>query len=135
MGHTDSFRRISGANRRAVDLGSRTSRTLSSHLHTTAVAQLAGEGRVYHSGLYARAGVALHRELDRSKIVSVVVDDSGDSVIDLDGSLHGVSFRAGKGARHVAKPSAAAASACSGVAARFRGFASTGSDTKRRDDV
>ena len=53
---------------------------------------------------------ALHRELGWIDFVSELADDCRNSVGDSDGHLHRLSFRASKGARHVAKPAAAAAS-------------------------
>src|SRR6185295_4462527 len=135
MGHADSFRRLSRDHRRAADLGSRAPGTFPSHLHTTAVAQLAGEGRVHYRRLYARACAALRRESGWVAIVSVVVNDRGNSVVDFNGSIHRLSFRAGQSARHVAKPAAAAASAGPGVAARLGGLVASGSDSRRRHDV
>ena len=46
-----------------------------------------------------------------SRSFQTLADDRWSSVVDPDGSLHGLSFRTGKSARHVAKPAAAAASA------------------------
>src|ERR1700741_3122819 len=107
MGHTNYFRRLSGDYRRGARLGSRTPGTFSFDLHTTTVAQLAGEGRFYYRWLYARAGPAFHSQLGRIDLVSAVVDDCGNSARDNDGGLHRVSFRTGEGARHVAKPTVA----------------------------
>src|SRR5215217_5058185 len=120
VGHADYLRRISRRHRRAVALGPRTSGTLLSHLYAAAVAQLAREGRFHYCGLHGCAGASLYRELGWIEIISDVVNVTRDSFIDSDGYLYGLSVCAGKGARHVAEPTTAAASLCPGDVVGFR---------------
>src|SRR6185295_5594872 len=91
------------------------SRTFLPDFYATAVAKLVGQRRVHHRRVYACAFFAFRRELGTRDVVSDVADDSGNPVVGSDGGLHSLSFRAGKGARHVAKPIAATASRCSGA--------------------
>src|ERR1051326_945353 len=132
MGHADRSRRISGVDRRGTHLGPGTSRTLLLDLHATAVAELVSQGRVHHRGLYVNTSVALRCQHCRVDNFSDVVDDSGNSVVDFDGSLHGISLRAGEGARHVAEPVAAAASRVSGAATWFGSLAAFECDVEDR---
>lgn len=83
------------------------------------MAQLAGEGSFHHRWLFDGACGSLHRELGGIEIFSIMADDRGNSVVDSDGGVHGVSLRAGKSARHVAEPAAAAASLFSGDVVGF----------------
>ena len=121
VGDADCFRSLSSDHRRIVDLGPGTSGTFLSDLYAAAVAQLAGERRVHHCRLHAGAGASLPGELVWIKVSSKLVDDCGNSPGAYDGGLHRVSFRAGEGARHVAKPAVAAAFAGAGVVARLGG--------------
>src|SRR5215208_4451275 len=109
MGNTDHFWRVPRVNRWAVVVGPGTSGTLLSDLHTSAVAQLVGEGRVHHCRLHTCACVALHRELGWMENLSDTFNDCGSSAGDSDCRLHSLSFRTGKSARYVAKPATATA--------------------------
>ncbi len=81
------------------------------------MAQLAGEGRVHYCRLHACAGASFHREFGGVKIATALADDPGNPAFYFDGDLHGLPFCPGKGARHVAEPTVAAALDCaSGVA-------------------
>src|ERR1700752_347526 len=109
MGHASYLGRFSRDNRWAADLGSGTSGAFPSHLHTTAVAQLACEGRIYYRGLYACTCATLHCELGWINFPATLVDACWNTVGNTDGYLHRISLRTGKGTRHVAKPAIAAA--------------------------
>ena len=102
-------------------MGPRTSGTLLFDLHPAAVAQLAGKGCIHHRGIHVGADVAFRRQLGGIDICTKLADGCGNSIVADDRRLHCVSFRAGEGARYVAKPFAAAALAGAGIAAGFSG--------------
>src|SRR6266511_1865277 len=117
LGNTGSLRNVPGNHGRVVDLGPRTSGALLSDFHATAMAQLAGERRIHHSRLQPGARIAFHRQLVGLTIVAKMVAGSGNPVVNPGRHLHCLSIFTGEGPRHVAKPFAAAASACAGFAA------------------
>ena len=75
------------------------------------------KGAFIIAGYTLGAGASFHWQLDRVEIATNLVNDPGNSTGDSDGDLYRLSFRAGKGARHVAEPAAAAASPCPSVVA------------------
>src|SRR6266545_7915833 len=121
LGDAGTVRSVSRNHRRAIDLGPRTSGTFLFDLHAAAVAQLAGERCVHHRRLHAGARVAFRWQLVWIAIGSKMVADSGNPVVNPNRSLHGLSVCTGESARHVAKPVAAPAFACSGIVARIGG--------------
>src|SRR5688572_28168985 len=140
MGGAGRLRSFSGDNRCVVALGPRASATFLSNLHAAAMAQLAGEGRVYHRGLHNRARGALRCDSGWIGVDSVVADDCRDSVVVGHGSLHGLPVCAGEGARSMAEPVLAAAPLFSGGVAgvgsvgALRGVSSP-PDPEQRDNV
>src|SRR6266850_2609101 len=98
------------------------------------MAQLAGERCIHHRRLYVGPGAAFHRQLAGIEIASELVDDSRHSLVSFDGGLHSLSFCAGEGARHVAKPAAATASAGAGIAT-WRGCALAAFCRTQRDNA
>ena len=123
VGDAGRFGSFPGDHRRIVDLGPGTSGAFLPDFYATAMAQLAGERRIHHRRIFAGAGAAFPGSWLGSQIAATLADDSRNSVVSDDGGLHGLSFCAGKGARHVAKPAAAAASAGAGIAAGCSGAA------------
>src|SRR6185503_19614274 len=103
-----------------INFGFGTPGTVSSDLHQTAVAQLAGQRCVHNCSLHARASSALHRELVRSFLVASLVNDSGTTARNSNGGLHCLSICPSQGAGYVAEPFVATASAGSGAAGWFR---------------
>src|SRR5260370_11451676 len=115
---SDCFRRISRHHGTVVDLGSGTSGALLHDFHAAPVEKLAGERRVHYCWILSRVGPALHRKFPGMEVAAKLADDPGDSSVDLDSDLYGLSFRACKSARPVAESAAATAFAGSSVVAR-----------------
>src|SRR5688572_20619704 len=133
VGYADFIGRVSRAHGRAFALGPRTSGTLLSDLYATAVAQLAGEGRIYHRGLYTRPLAPFYCELGWITHLPDAIDDLWNTVINPDGCLHRIPVCASEGARHVAKPPAAAAPVFSVAAAWIGDAFAAGCDVERYD--
>src|SRR6266496_547160 len=83
VGHAGSFGSVSGAHGLIAALGSGTPGTFLSDLHTTTVAQLAGEGCVHHCRILAGAGCSFLRKLGGIDNAAELVDDCRDSLVDL----------------------------------------------------
>src|ERR1051326_362410 len=118
MVHAGDRRSIPWIDRVVVDLGPRTSGTLLHDFHATAVAQLAGERRVYHRGIFSGARAALCREHTRTDFSAELVDDCGNSALPAQRGLHGVFVRPGEGPRPLAESTVAAALGCASAGSR-----------------
>src|SRR5216684_5109121 len=119
MGDANCFGRVSWDYRRAITLGPGTSGPLLHDFHAPAMEELAGERRVHHRGIFAGAGIALRCESLWIEIAAKLADDPGNSLVDSDGNLHGLSFCASERARPLAESVAAAALVGAGIARRF----------------
>src|ERR1700686_3444912 len=119
VGDPGCVRRVSRDYWAFFDLGSGTSGALLHDLHPATVEELAGERRICHCRLFAGAGIAFCCELPWIEIDARLVDVSGNSLVNHDGGLHRVSFRASQSARPLAESVVATAPIRTGVAARF----------------
>src|SRR5947208_2295723 len=103
MGDANRVRDFSRTHRLAFDLGPRTSGALLYDLYATAVAELAGEGRIHHHGIFTRYCDPLCREPRRIDFIANVANGRRHSFISSDCGLYCVPVRASKGARPLAE--------------------------------
>ena len=133
LDHAHRFRRLPWDHWCVVNLGPGTSGKVSSDLHATTVAQLAGEGRVYHRRIYIGIAAPFRRQLVRLENGAMVVNNSRNPACGYDSGLYSVLIRAGESAGYVAKPFAATALFIASVACRLGHSAAAGLAVERNN--
>src|SRR5262249_9769135 len=120
VGHPNGLGRVFGDYGTVAYLGSRASGTVLYDFHSTAMAKLAGPGRIHNCRLFGRACGTFPWRRCWISDTPTVVDLARHSFIDSHRHLYCLSLCAGEGARHVAEPSPASAPVGAGILARER---------------